>query len=154
MFEARAHRLLFVCMGNLCRSPMAEGFALHYAVSRGLLVDARSCGLAGFVDRPAEPMAVKVMREVGIDISSHRSEGLEPQMVDWADYILVMELIQASEVRRRFPSAEGRVMLLGNFGGSYEIPDPMGGWRWRFRRVRDQIRTSVEGFLDQLPRQG
>lgn len=152
MFERRPHRLLFVCTGNLCRSPMAAGFAKAYADARGIPVEVRSAGLAGFEGRPAEATAVRVMNEADIDITDHRSTGLPEELVKWADYILVMELGQASEVRRRYPEADARVMLLGNFGGTFEIPDPMGGWRWRFRRVRAQIKTSVEGFLDQLPR--
>ncbi len=130
---------------------MAEALARSYAAQRGWAVECSSAGLLGLTGRPAEANAIRAMSEVGIDITSHQAKGLSPELVDWADFILGMELHHTTEVRRRFPEAEDRVMLLGSFGGIFEIPDPMGGWRWRFRRSRDEIRGCVERFLDQLP---
>lgn len=151
MSSPTPYHLLFVCSGNLCRSPMAESMARTYSENRGWRVEVRSAGTLGIVGRPAEPLAIKVMGEIGQDISGHRSQGIDEALVAWADHILVMELAHASELRRRFAEAEDKVLLLGNFGGSFEIADPMGGWRWRFRAVRDTLRTCVESFLDQLP---
>lgn len=130
---------------------MAEGLARAYSSQRGWAVEVASAGLLGLEGRPAEPNAVRAMSELDIDISGHVARGLSAELVTWADYILGMELHHTTEVRRRYPTAEDRVMLLGSFGGIFEIPDPIGGWRWRFRRSRDEIRGCVERFLDQLP---
>ena len=130
---------------------MAEGMARAYASKRGQLVEARSCGVLGIEGRAADPTAMRVMGEIGVDLGDHRSRGIDAEQVAWADYILGMELMHSAEVRKRFPEAEEKTMLLGNFGGFFEIPDPLGGWRWRFRRCRDQIQTCVTAFMDQLP---
>lgn len=151
MPSERPYHILFICTGNLCRSPMAEGLARDYAARRAWAVECASAGIMGLTGRPAEPNAIRVMNEVGIDISGHRARGVDPSLVSWADYILGMELRHTSEIRNRFPEAEHKTMLLGSFGGTFEIVDPIGGWRWRFRRTRDELRTCVESFLDQLP---
>ena len=151
MDSARPFHLLFLCTGNICRSPMAEVLARAYAAERGWKIEVASGGVANIIGRGADPTAIKVMGEVGLDLNPHRSQGLTAELVNWADYILVMELAHSKAVRERFPFADEKVMLLGSFGGSYEIADPLGGWRWRFRRTRDQIKTCVESFIDQLP---
>lgn len=151
MEAVQPYRLLFVCTANICRSPMAEGFARHYGASRTWPVEVRSGGIMGLVGHPADPLAVRVMGEAGVDISSHKSGPVEQDLADWADHILVMEMRHASHLRRRFPQADGKILMLGNFGGMVEVPDPIGGWRWRFRKSRDQIQKCVVGFMDQLP---
>lgn len=130
---------------------MAEVLARAYAQQRGWAVEAASAGVLNLVGRGADPTAIRVMGELGLDLSGHRSQGLTAELVSWADYILVMDLNHSAAVRERFPFADEKVLLLGSFGGSFEIADPLGGWRWRFRRTRDLIKTCVESFLDQLP---
>ncbi|MCB9777477.1 MAG: hypothetical protein H6742_02810 [Alphaproteobacteria bacterium] len=147
----RPYRLLFVCTANICRSPMAEGWAAWYGAQRGWPVEVRSGGIMGLMGHPADPLAIKVMAEVGIDISGHRSGGVDEEMIAWADHVLVMEMRHASSLRRRIPASDSKVLMLGNFGGLVEVPDPVGGWRWRFRTSRDQLKKCVQGFMDQLP---
>ena len=144
-------RLVFVCTGNICRSPMAEAYAMAYGTQRGWRVDARSGGVLGIIDKPADPLAVKVMAEVDVDLAGHRSGGVSQEMMEWARYVLVMELHQASKLRDRFPDFEDKILVLANFGGMMEINDPIGGWRWKFRRCRTEIVRCVEGFMDGLP---
>lgn len=151
MSEVRPHRLLFVCTANICRSPMAEGLARSYAAARGWPVEVRSGGILGLIDKPAAANAVHVMREKGIDISTHRSGGIDDELIEWADYILVMELRHQSKLHERHPQCEGRVMLLGPFGGLHEVSDPVGGWKRKFRKSRDTINKCVIGFMDRLP---
>lgn len=148
---SRPHHLLFVCTANICRSPMAAGAARDYVRRRGWDVDIDSAGIMGLIGRPAHPLAVKVMGEVGVDVAPHRSKGVTEELVEWADYILVMELQHQIKLHREFPASENKVLMLGTFGGTHEIRDPIGGWRWRFRGARDQIVRSVQGFVDQLP---
>ena len=146
-----AHRLLFVCSGNICRSPMAEAWARTLGPAHGRTVEARSGGTLDIRGRAADPLAVRVMGECGVDLAAHRSQGLDAALVDWAHHIFVMELRHQAWLREHLPSCQDRVLLLGPFGGVGEVPDPLGGWRWRFRRSRDLIRRCVDTALAQLP---
>ncbi|MBN1337194.1 MAG: low molecular weight protein arginine phosphatase [Deltaproteobacteria bacterium] len=146
----RPSRLLFLCTGNICRSPMAAALARRYAEATGREVEVRSASVMGLEGRPAAPHAVKVMEEIDLDLAGHRSQPMTPDLLRWADWILVMELGHAQAVRDMAPEVEDRVLLLGSFCGLLEIPDPLGGWASRYRRSRDQIRTCVERFVDRL----
>lgn len=144
--------LLFVCTGNLCRSPMAEGLARDYARKRRLPIEVGSAGTMGLVGRPAEANAVAVCAEIGVDIAGHRSRGVTEALVDAANWVLVMEVGHAQWLRERFGDRMGdKTVMLGQFGGQFDIADPIGGWRFQFRRSRDEIKKCVEGFLDRMP---
>ncbi len=146
----RPHRLLFLCTANICRSPMAEGWARALAAARGLPVDVRSGGTMGLIGRPADPLAVRVMGEVGVDLSAHRSAGVDAAVMAWADQVFVMELRHQLFLAEHFPAEAHKALQLGSLGGAMEVPDPVGGWRWRFRRSRDLLRRCVEGLLPHL----
>ncbi len=143
----RPRHLLFVCSGNICRSPMAEGLAGPMADRIGLDVEARSAGTLGLVDRAADPKAVAVCSELRIDISGHRSQGVSHELIAWADHVLVMEITHASHLREHFVGGEHKVELLGPYAGTQEIADPIGGWTWHFRRSRKLLERAVTGFL-------
>ncbi len=130
---------------------MAEGMAKTYALERGWPMEVRSGGVLGIINRPADPLAVRVMSEIGIDISSHRSQGIDDDLVEWADHILVMELNHTIQLRERHPELADKALMLGTFGGMMQVQDPIGGWRWKFRKCRDGLLRCVQGFMDQLP---
>ncbi len=130
---------------------MAEGIARWYADAEGRDVSVKSASTLGLLDFPADPNAVAVCQELGIDIANHRSQPLTDELAEWADYLLVMEFHHAQHVRDQHPLVGERLLMLGNFGGVVQIDDPIGGWRFRFRRSRDEIRKCVEAFLDRLP---
>ena len=94
---------------------------------------------------------IAVMKEVDLDLSTHRAQPVTDELVAWADYILVMEIGHASALRDRHPGSEDKIMMLGTFGRTLEIPDPIGFWKRPFRTSRELIRRCVEGFVDQLP---
>ena len=145
-----AARLLMVCTGNICRSPMAAGIAQDYGFRRMRNVEVRSASVLGLVDKPAHKHAIKVMLELEIDISAHRSQPVTPEIVAWADYILGMEINHSATLRERYPEADDKILLLPTFGGLVEITDPLGGWRGRFRRCWDDIQRCTMAFVDQL----
>jgi len=146
----RPHRLMFVCTANICRSPMAAGLARAEADRRGMPVEIRSGGVLDMIGRPAAPNAVRACAEVDSDITHHRSAGVTADDASWADAMLVMEMRHQQELHMRHPELDGRVVLLGTFGGRPEIDDPVGGWMWRFRRTRKLLQRSIERFLDLL----
>lgn len=114
-------------------------------------VEARSCGVRALTGQPAAANAVRAVAEIGADLSKHAAQDATQELMDWADRVLVMELDHASNLRDRFPSADGKIQLLGNYGGIMEIADPYGRWIFAFRRSRDEIGRCVETLLDRLP---
>ena len=130
---------------------MAEAWARALGPAHGRPVEARSAGTLGIVGRPADPLAIRVMGEAGVDLAAHRSHGIDAALAGWAHHIFVMELRHQAWLREHIPDCQDRVLLLGPFGAVGEVPDPLGGWRWRFRRSRDLLRRCVDAALGQLP---
>lgn len=140
--SAMLDRVLTVCSGNICRSPMAEGLL------RARLGPARrvaSAGLQAVVGRPADPEAVALLRERGIDISSHVARQLTPELLAEFDLVLVMEDAQRVELERLARSARGRVHRIGKFGG-FEVEDPHRRGRPAFERALALIERGVDDF--------
>ncbi len=154
MIEARPHRLLFVCTGNICRSPMAEYLARSYAEERGWPVEVRSASLMGLNGNPAHTNAIKVCAEIDLDLTPHKAQPLSAELLEWADWVLVMELAHSRGARDMLPAKDDRILLLGSFCGKLEIDDPIGGWKRRFRKSRDEIGECVRNFMDRLPPPG
>lgn len=115
--------LLVVCVGNICRSPMGEYLLRQAAAEAGAVTQVSSAGLGALVGRSADPLAVEVMAEQGIDITAHRARQLDDGLVRGHELILVMEQWQQQEIERLYPFARGRVHRLGKWGDT-EIADP------------------------------
>lgn len=145
-------KLLFICSGNICRSPMAEGMARVFADQAGLDVEARSAGTLGIEGQPAHDRIVRACRRVGVELGGHRSQGLSAELIAWADRVLVMELAHAELVRERYPEVDEKMALLGIFGGLHEIDDPIGGWWFEYSRSVGEVERCVRGLLERVGR--
>lgn len=130
---------------------MAEAIAIMYADERRWNIEVKSAGTRAIAGQEAAANSVKAIREIGGDLTEHRSQPMTQELVDWADRILVMEMRHASDVRNEFERADEKIQLLGTFGGMVEIDDPYGSWIFRFRRSRGDIKRCVEAFMDRLP---
>ncbi len=128
-------RILFVCTGNICRSPMAEGMLRHW-LERDLVseVEVSSAGTYAQEGLPASAHAVSVMAEAGMDISEHVSRMLHRAIIEEADLVLAMEAGHLYEILRLSPGAEKKAHLLGGYGSPEEevavdlaVFDPIGG---------------------------
>lgn len=138
--------ILLLCTGNLCRSPMAEGL-----LRQGLPVhELFSAGLCAQEGAPADPVAVELMWQLGVDIGAHRARQLSRWMMREADLILTMDSAQQRFVQQRYPSAAAKVERLG----AVDIPDPHGrGWL-AFQQSLAMIREAIRCRLPQLRRHG
>jgi protein-tyrosine phosphatase len=136
-------RVLVVCVGNICRSPMAEALLQSRIASRGVLVE--SAGIGALVGHPADPIAVELMKERGLDISPHRARQLAADDGTLFDLILAMEDGHVRAIERLAPESRGRVQLLGRFG-RFEIPDPYRKPRGEFERALALIERGVDDY--------
>jgi len=126
--------ILTVCIGNICRSPMAEAVLADLLRRSGVAAAVESAGIEALVGRPPDPMAVELMAARGLDISGHRARQLTPEVIRSFELILVMEAEQQAEVEAILPSARGRVRRLGHWGG-FDIPDPYRRGRTAFAQA-------------------
>ncbi len=136
--------ITFICTGNTCRSPMAEGIAREllqkkYADSP---ITVSSAGLAAYNGSPASGHAIDVCGEIGIDIASHRSQRLNPEIAAKTDLFAVMTKAHAQILRQCGIPAE-RIAVPDS-----EICDPYGGGEEEYRECRDQIADAVKKLLE------
>ena len=143
--------VLFVCTGNVCRSPMAEALFRRATSGRGAF-RALSAGLGAMNDQPPTPHSVRAMREVGMDISNHRSRTLTAELVQQADYIFGMTHSHVDTIVLLYPQAADKTFLLREFDESLDpfekdISDPIGGSYEVYENCRDQIEQGVASLL-------
>jgi protein-tyrosine phosphatase len=141
-------RILIVCVGNICRSPMAE--ALLRAHLRGRHVTIESAGLAALVGKPIDVDAAAVLADHGLAAEAHSARKLTPELLSAADLVLVMDQRQLSAVRAIAPQATGKTFLLGRWIDDADIPDPYGHTRFVFEETFALIRRAVEGWITRI----
>jgi low molecular weight protein-tyrosine phosphatase len=138
-------RILVVCVGNICRSPMAAALLAHRLAGRVEGVAVSSAGIAALVGQPADPIAVELMRRRGLDISSHRARQVTEQLVMDADMAIAMEQGHVKAIESAFPRARGRVHRIGRWGG-FDVPDPHRRPAVAFERALELIERGVDDF--------
>lgn len=140
MFIVKRKILYFLCTGNAGRSQMAEGFAKEYLGFEGWDIRA-----AGIERRGLNPLATKVMTEVGIDISNQQSNFVDTNLMDNAQFVITL----SDDARARLPKIPDAVK---SQHWSFEDPAAVQGTEEEklaaFRRVRDQIDTRIKEFVE------
>lgn len=148
-FHPLFRRILVVCAGNLCRSPLAEALLREGLRARGRATEVASAGLIAAIDQPAEELTASVARRHGIDLSDHRSRPLEPAAIRAADLVLAMEQAQRRLILELAPLAAGKVYLLGHWTVG-DIADPyLLDWP-AHERTYKQIAAAVDAWLPRL----
>ena len=143
---AEAGSLLFVCLGNICRSPFAERLAREHLGEDRHVMSAGSYPVPG---RHAPPEAVAAAGSFGVDLRSHRSRVLSPELLQQADAVYVFDGANQRAVAREQLSRSGRVHWLGALAdeGPLSISDPFGGPPSEYELVYRQIAGAIEAAV-------
>jgi protein-tyrosine phosphatase len=137
-------RILFVCSGNTCRSPFAEGAARRAQLG----LKSASAGSTAVDGAPCPPEALAAAAALGVDLAAHRARRLERADVEAADVVVAMDVHHADAARAL--GGGGKTRLLA----ATPILDPFGGDEAEYRRRYEEIATAVESLLAELKASG
>lgn len=155
--EKKKTKVLFVCFGNICRSPTAEGVFRQMVKEDGLdhLVEVDSAGTAGYhIGDPADPRSVNAAMLRGYDITEHRGRRIEATDFDEYDYILAMDQENYSQLAAVCTTGNwNKLKLFMEFASGFagkEVPDPYYGGPRAFDLVLDMVESASRGLLKEV----
>ena len=150
-------RILFVCLGNQCRSPMAEHlFKQILARSKNskakeIAVTSASTGI--YDGAPASRKTIEVMRRRGIDLSGFRAKQVTPELIDWADLILAMDRRNKKAIINMLPDAAAKTFTLKEYAGDDDNPDvedPVGQPIEQYEKCANEIEDALIKVIKKL----
>lgn len=149
--------VLFICLGNICRSPLAEGIFTHLAVQRNLSHKFRidSCGTGGWhVGNPPDPRSILVASKYNIDLTNLRARQFDPKHdpIEF-DWLIPMDTTNQREIIK-LGAPKDKVRLMRSFDstltGTHDVPDPYYGGDDGFDKVYEMLVRACEGMLASL----
>ncbi|WP_082190165.1 low molecular weight protein-tyrosine-phosphatase [Frateuria defendens] len=158
MSNSRPQAVLFVCTGNICRSPTAHALLLHKARGAGLSIEVDSAAVSGEeLGNPPDRRAVVEARRRGVAMPAHRARRVEPGDFARFDWLVGMTHAHCAALRRLAPPGqEGRVRLLLDYVpelAGEDVPDPWFGPPAAFVEAFDLIERGVDALLAELARE-
>ena len=150
--------VLFVCLGNICRSPSSQGILQHFVDEAKLseYFDIDSCGTAPFnVGKSPDPRTLKATEKYGYDISAQIARQIQDEDFDRFDYILIMDRKNQMTINGWKPASfNGEINLLMEYhpksAGNKQIPDPYNEGIEAFYPIIETIETACQGLLDYI----
>ncbi len=141
-------RILFVCTGNICRSPMAEGMMRELVKGRTDVV-VLSAGVSAPRGSSASRSAVDALSELGINLASFRSQPVTGELLEQCTHVFTMTREHRRLLDLLYPEQGSKIRLLGEFiRGGGDVPDPIGQGLTTYKRCRDAIKSALAQILD------
>lgn len=138
--------IMMVCVGNICRSPIAEVLLKHQQPQLNVF----SSGISALVGKPADPLSVELMREKNINLEDHCAQQINSVLVSASDLILTMETKHINVIQSMFPEARGKVHLIGKWTNSQEVPDPYKKDKKAFTLAMNLIDSDLNAWQEKL----
>jgi protein-tyrosine phosphatase len=135
-------KILVVCTGNICRSPMAEALLSKQFLERNQKIDVSSAGINALANHPADPIVQELMSTKGLNVSNHRARQLTRELLLDNELILIMETRHQEGVEGILSSVRGKVHRLGKWGG-FDILDPYQRPRFAYEQALALIEQGV-----------
>lgn len=145
--------ILFVCTGNTCRSPMAEGFMNKISSQNDNLVSVSSRGIMVVPGSSVSLNSVRALSEFGIDISDHVPRGITSDDIEKSDLVLTMTSSQCEVLKKALPGCEFKIHSLGSYVGSSDISDPYGGSYDVYKDCAIQLEEAIDTLYDKINKQ-
>ena len=145
--------ILFVCTANMCRSVMAEAiFKKIWNDKKNQKIEVKSAGTSALSSYSPTSYTIKVMKERGLDVSSHLSRPLTKNLVEEADIIFTMEKTHKYHIRNIYPFAQNKIWLLKEFssGREEEIQDPVGLSEEHYRKTAREIEEEIKKVVEKI----
>lgn len=143
-------KILFVCLSNICRSPLAEGIAREYIKNKNLNIEVDSCGTSGWhIDEPPDRRSIDIAKKYGIDISKLKGRQISVYSdANWDYYIVMDESNKRDLINMGFQKE--KIKKLGEFGANNaDVPDPYNYKDMQgFENVFNMINSCINNMFD------
>ena len=144
-------KIVFVCTGNTCRSPMAAAMAKEVFAQAGLEATVLSAGISAWPNQPASHHAILVMEEGGLCLLEHQATGISDDLLDEASLVLAMTGNHRAVLLSDYPAAKDKVFTLAEYVGEcMDIADPFGGSLEEYRACAAQIKELLVLVAEKL----